>query len=154
MKTSSSIRPSWLQQILWLYWNSWAHYSFERRECRANLCQFTSAHLKICKCYRRLHKDSRSFRLSKRFRQGDTSSPKLFIACLEWAFRNLDRSTKGILIGEEYISHLRIDGDIVIFTSRVEGLQIMFIELNEKIKEVDLHMNQKKSKSYIENSDW
>ena len=42
------------------------------------------------KSFFRLHKDSKPFKLKKGVRQGDTSSPKLFSACLEKVFRNLN----------------------------------------------------------------
>ena len=36
----------------------------------------------------RLHEESKPFQVSRGVRQGDTSSPKLFTACLEKSFEN------------------------------------------------------------------
>ena len=44
---------------------------------------------KYAKSYIRLRKDSKRFRLQRGVQQGDTGSPKLFIACLENVFRKL-----------------------------------------------------------------
>ena len=105
----------------------------------------------------RLHKDSESFQLKRGVRQGDTSSPKLFTACLERAFRRLNWHEKGIRIEGEYLSHLRFADDIIIFASTKEELQQMLVELNEASKSVGLHMNFCKTKimsnKYIENAD-
>ena len=105
----------------------------------------------------RLHKDSEPFQLERGVRQGDTCSPKLFTACLERAFRQLNWSEKGIKIDGEYLSHLRFADDIIIFASTKEELQQMLTELNEASKSVGLLMNSRKTKAmsnkYIENAD-
>ena len=69
---------------------------------------------KQAKSFIRLHKDSKPFQVSRGIRQGDTSSPKLFTACLEKVFRKLNWSRRGILIDGEYLSHLRFADDIII----------------------------------------
>ena len=105
----------------------------------------------------RLHKDSEPFQLEKGVRQGDTSSPKFFTACLERAFRQLNWLEKGIKIDGEYLSHLRFADDIIIFASTKEELQQMLTELNEASKSVGLHMNFRKTKimrnEHTENAD-
>ena len=74
----------------------------------------------------RLHKDSEPFQLGRGVRQGDTSSPKLFTACLERAFQQLDWPEKGIRIDGEYLSHLRFADDIIIFSPTKEEVQQTF----------------------------
>ena len=93
----------------------------------------------------RLHKDSDPFRLEKGVRQGDTSSPKLFTACLEMIFRNLDWENKGIRIDGEYLSNLRFADDIALFAENLHDLQKMLDELNEESKKVGLYMNFSKT---------
>ena len=94
----------------------------------------------------RLHKDSKPFQVSRGVRQGDTSSPKLFTACLEKVFRKLNWSRRGILIDGEYLSHLRFADDIIIFTRNIAELHQMLQELNQASLEVGLSMNFKKTK--------
>ena len=105
----------------------------------------------------RLHKDSEPFQLERGVRQGDTSSPKLFTACLERAFRQLNWQEKGIRIDGEYLSHLRFADDIIIVAPTKEELQEMLTELNEASKSVGLHMNFRKTKvmsnKYSENAE-
>jgi len=98
------------------------------------------------KSFIRLHKDSKPFQLGRGVRQGDTSSPKLFTACLEKVFRRLDWETKGIKIDGESLNHLRFADDIILFASNFEDLQEMLQELNQASLEVGLSMNLKKTK--------
>ena len=99
----------------------------------------------------RLHKDSDPFQLQKGVRQGDTSSPKLFTACLEMIFRRLDWESKGIKIDGEYLSNLRFADDIALFAENLHDLQLMIDELNEESKKVGLHMNFSKTKIMCNN---
>ena len=101
---------------------------------------------KQAKSFIRLHKDSKPFQVSRGVRQGDTSSPKLFTACLEIVFRKLNWSRRGILIDGEYHSHLRFADDIIIFTCNIAELHEMLQELNQASLEVGLSMNFKKTK--------
>ena len=101
---------------------------------------------KQAKSFIRLHKDSKPFQVSRGVRQGDTSSPKLFTACLEKVFRKLNWSRRGILIDGEYLSHLRFADDIIIFTRNIAELHEMLQELNQASLEVGLSMNFKKTK--------
>ncbi|XP_037782019.1 uncharacterized protein LOC119578522 [Penaeus monodon] len=64
-------------------------------------------------------------------RQGDTSSPKLFTACLE-IFRVLPWENKGLEIDGERLNHLRFADDIIVFASTVAELQQMLKELNRE----------------------
>nr|XP_027217367.1 uncharacterized protein LOC113809892 [Penaeus vannamei] len=70
----------------------------------------------------------------KGVRQGDTTSPKLFTACLESVFQNLDWETKGIKIDGEYLSHLRFADAIVLVANNLQDLQQMLNELNNESK--------------------
>ena len=101
---------------------------------------------KQAKSFIRLHKDSKPFQVSRGVRQGDTSSPKLFTACLEKVFQKLNWSRRGILIDGEYLSHLRFADDIIIFTRNIAELHEMLQELNQASLEVGLSMNFKKTK--------
>ena len=105
----------------------------------------------------RLHMDSEPFQLKRGVRQGDTSSPKLFTACLERAFQQLNWSEKGIRIDGEHLSHLRFADDIFVCAPTKEQLQEMLAELNQASKSVGLHMNFSKTKimcnKYIEQED-
>ena len=101
---------------------------------------------KYAKSYIRLHKDSKRFRLRRGVRQGDTSSPKLFIACLGKVFRKLRWEKKGIKIDGEYLSHLRFADDIIIFANNIVELKEMLHDFNQASLEVGLSMNLKKTK--------
>ncbi|XP_042861523.1 uncharacterized protein LOC122246823 [Penaeus japonicus] len=102
----------------------------------------------------RLHADSEPFRLKRGVRQGYTSSPKLFTACFERAFQQLNWSEKGMKIDGEHLSHLRFADDIFICAPTKEQLQEMLVELIHASKSVGLHMNFNKTKvmcnKYIE----
>ncbi|XP_064122413.1 uncharacterized protein LOC135226628 [Macrobrachium nipponense] len=106
------------------------------------------------RCKNQLKENQKHFRIGKtqnysnlrKVRQGDTSSPKLFTACLERAFRQLNWQEKGIRIDGEYLSHLRCADDIIIIIPTKEEPQQMLTELNEGSKSVGLHMNFHKTK--------
>ena len=70
----------------------------------------------------RLHKDSKPFKLKKGVRKGDTSSPKLFTACLEKVVRNLNWNHKGIKIDGTYLNHLGFADGIILFSSNYRKL--------------------------------
>jgi len=70
---------------------------------------------KNAKSFIRLHKDSKPFHLGRGVRQGDTSSPKLFTACLEKIFRELPWENKGLEI--DGLNHLRFADDIIVFAN-------------------------------------
>ena len=101
---------------------------------------------KYAKSYIRLHKDYKRFILRRGVRQGDTSSPKLFIACLEKGFRKLRWEKKGIKIDGEYLRNLRFADDIIIFANSIVELQEMLHDLNQASLEVGISMNLKKTK--------
>jgi len=96
--------------------------------------------------YIRMHEDSRFFKHRRGVRQGDTSSPKLFTACLERALKKLKWENKGINIDGEHLSHLRFADDIIIFANNMQDLQQMINEINTVSQEVGLSINLKKTK--------
>ena len=106
---------------------------------------------KQAKSFIRMHKDSKPFHLGRGVRQGDTSSPKLFTACLEKFFKKLKWENRGIKIDGEFISHLRFADDIIIFANNSEELQKMLRELNQESLLVGLSMNLKKTKIMTNN---
>lgn len=93
----------------------------------------------------RLHRDSEPFKLEKGVRQGDCISPKLFTACLEQIFRELDWEEMGIKIDGEWLSNLRFADDIVLTSKDPEELQTMLEQLNTKSKAIGLEMNLSKT---------
>jgi len=93
----------------------------------------------------RLHQDSEKFKIKKGVRQGDTISPKLFTACLEEIFKQLEWEDKGINIDGEQLTHLRFADDIVLISTDHREIQMMLEELNTKSKEIGLKMNLKKT---------
>ena len=96
----------------------------------------------------RLHKDSRTFKMTKGVKQGDPISPKLFTACLESVFRKLNwkQDQKGIKIGDDIISNLRFADDIAIFGNSLKELKVMLEDLSWESAKVGLFMNFIKTK--------
>ena len=93
-----------------------------------------------------MHTYSKPFKLKIGVRQGETSSPKLFTACLEKVFLNLNWNHKGIKIDGEYLNYLRFADDIILFSSNPRELQQMQQELNQESLKFGLSMNIKKTK--------
>ena len=52
-------------------------------------------------------------------RQGDTISPKLFIATLEYVMRKLEWDHMGVKVDGRQLHHLRFVDDIVLITSNI-----------------------------------
>ena len=94
----------------------------------------------------RLHKDTERIKIEKGVRQGDTISPKLFTACLEGIFRELNWENKGLNINGEFFNHLRFADDIVLISETAEDLQEMVSDLNKESLKVGLKMNKSKTK--------
>ncbi|KAG1658669.1 Neural proliferation differentiation and control protein 1 [Nymphon striatum] len=61
-------------------------------------------------------KREREERLEKGVRQGDSTSPKIFTACLENVFRCLNWTSKGIPINGDRLTNLRFADDVVLFS--------------------------------------
>lgn len=79
-------------------------------------------------------------------RQGDTLSPKLFIAAVEDMFKKLKWRKTGIKINGQFISHLRYADDIVLLGESLEEILDMMKDLDEQSKSIGLKMNLKKTK--------
>ena len=94
----------------------------------------------------KLHKDSERIPIGKGVRQGDTISPKLFTACLEEVFKNLEWENVGIKIDGEYLNNLRFADDIVLMSESGEELQMMLGDLNRESRKIGLKMNMGKTK--------
>ena len=94
----------------------------------------------------KLHEVSQPIFIKRGVRQGDTISPKLFIAALENIFRGLNWERKGININGSYLSHLRFADDIVILAKTPQELHEMIQELNEGSLKVGMKMNMNKTK--------
>ncbi|XP_028178380.1 uncharacterized protein LOC114365882 [Ostrinia furnacalis] len=62
------------------------------------------------------------YRLERGVRQGDTISPKLFNAALENIFKELDWTSKGIIIDGERLNNLRFADDIALISDSIEDM--------------------------------
>uniref|UniRef100_A0A914UKL9 Reverse transcriptase domain-containing protein n=1 Tax=Plectus sambesii TaxID=2011161 RepID=A0A914UKL9_9BILA len=79
-------------------------------------------------------------------RQGDTISPKLFSACLQLAFDQVNWRSKGIKINGQHLNHLRFADDIVLISHNYVQLQKMAKDLQQQAKGIGLKINVNKSK--------
>ncbi|KAE9415501.1 hypothetical protein Angca_005176, partial [Angiostrongylus cantonensis] len=79
-------------------------------------------------------------------RQGDTISPKLFSAALQWIMKSLDWDEKGIRIDGKFLSNLRFAGEIAIFARSTSEAEMMINELTKAGKKIGLRINRKKTK--------
>ena len=84
--------------------------------------------------------------IEKGVRQGDTISLKLFTACLENIFRELNWQDKGMMNDGERLNHLRFADDIVLITSNLNEAEAVLVDLNSKIKPSGPKMNLSKTK--------
>ena len=89
-----------------------------------------------------LHKESNKINIGRGVRQGDTISPKLFMAALESIFRRLTWETSGLKIYGEYLSHLCSADDILICANSPHELQQIPQELTDDSETQDLKMNK------------
>ena len=83
--------------------------------------------------------------IGKGVRQGDTISPKLFTAALQWVMKSLDWDDKGIRVDGKFLSNLRFADDIVIFSRSTTEAEAMLGELNEAGRKIGLRINRKKT---------
>ncbi|KAK6755348.1 hypothetical protein RB195_013992 [Necator americanus] len=83
--------------------------------------------------------------IGKGVRQGDTISPKLFTAALQWIMKSLSWEERGIRVGGRFLSNLRFADDIVLFSSSTNEAETMLNELNEEGKRIGLRINRKKT---------
>lgn len=90
--------------------------------------------------------------ISRGVKQGDTSSPKLFIMVLTYVFSKLDWEDKGILVNGKPLTRLKFADDIVLIAKDEREAQNMINELNSETEKVGLRMNRGKCKwMYINN---
>ncbi|KAE9419848.1 hypothetical protein Angca_004248, partial [Angiostrongylus cantonensis] len=108
-------------------------------------------------CYRNCTTEIQLFQrpltipVGKEVRQGDTISPKLFSAALQWIMKSLDWDEKGIRIDGKFLSNLRFADDIVIFSKSTSEAEMMINELNEAGEKIGLRINRKKTQ-FMKNS--
>ncbi|EYB82909.1 hypothetical protein Y032_0347g3154 [Ancylostoma ceylanicum] len=106
----------------------------------------------LADCYRQCSTTVQLFQrpitipIAKGVRQGDTISPKLFTAALQWAMKSLNWDERGIRVDGRFLSNLRFADDIVLFSRSTEEAQAMLNELNEVGKKIGLRMNRTKTK--------
>jgi hypothetical protein len=93
-----------------------------------------------------LHKESDPIPIRKGVRQGDTISPKLFTACLEDIFRDLDWELKGIPINGKRLNNLRFADDVALIAESMEDIEICLNELTNASKARGLRINMEKTK--------
>ena len=98
-----------------------------------------------------LHKESNKINIRRGVRQGDTISPKLFMAAIESIFRRLTWETRGLKIDGEYLSHLCFADDIFICVNTPQELHQMQQELADGSENQGLKMNKSKIKVVMEN---
>ncbi|KAK6762716.1 hypothetical protein RB195_023433 [Necator americanus] len=83
--------------------------------------------------------------IGKEVRRGDTISPKLFTAALQWIMKSLSWEERGIRVDGRFLSNLRFADDIVLFSSSTNEAETMLNELNEAGKRIGLRINRKKT---------
>ncbi|KAK6735829.1 hypothetical protein RB195_018837 [Necator americanus] len=83
--------------------------------------------------------------IGKGVRQGDTISPKLFTAVLQWIMKPRSWEEGGLRVDGRFLSNLRFADDIVLFSSSTNEAETMFNELNEAGKRIGLRINRKKT---------
>ncbi|KAL6735810.1 hypothetical protein ANCDUO_07428 [Ancylostoma duodenale] len=80
--------------------------------------------------------------------QGDTISPKLFTAALQYAMSEVDWKDEGYLIDWKKISNLLFADDIVLVANNTTEMEAMINELNVAGMEIGLEMNMPKRKKW------
>ncbi|PIK54411.1 endonuclease-reverse transcriptase [Apostichopus japonicus] len=100
----------------------------------------------------KLHKESNKIPIRKGVRQGDTISPKLFTACLEHIFKDINWEDKGISVNGEKFNHLRFADDIVIIANNFNEMESMLQDLDIASRKRGLKMNMKKTKVMADQS--
>ncbi|KAI5737947.1 hypothetical protein M8J77_001036 [Diaphorina citri] len=93
-----------------------------------------------------INNEKASIKLQKGVRQGDSISPKLFIAVLEEVFKQINWNEKGININGQRLNHLRFADDIVIISNCPNELNEMIEELEHASLKAGLKMNLHKTK--------
>ncbi|KAK6760491.1 hypothetical protein RB195_021816 [Necator americanus] len=83
--------------------------------------------------------------IGKGVRRGDTISPKLFTAALQWIMKSLSWEERGIRVDGRFLSNLRFADDIVLFSSSTNEAETMLNEMNERGRRIGLRINGKKT---------
>ncbi|WKY04192.1 hypothetical protein Q1695_005292 [Nippostrongylus brasiliensis] len=111
----------------------------------------------LADCYHRCSTTVQLFRrpinipIEKGVRQGDTISPKLFTAALQWVMKSLDWDEMGIRVDGKFLPNLRFADGIVIFAKSTTEAETMLRELDEAGRKIGLHINRKKTQ-FMKNS--
>ncbi|CAM4721526.1 unnamed protein product [Leuciscus chuanchicus] len=87
-----------------------------------------------------------NIKVGRRVKQGDTISPKLFTACLEQIFRQLNWDEVGIKINGRWLNHLRFADDIVLIGCSAVDVQQRLDQLNKAGARFGLKINLAKTK--------
>ena len=90
--------------------------------------------------------------LRRGVRQGDSISPKLFTAALEYIFRKIDWKDNGLNINGRKLTHLRFADDIILISHNTEELQEMLDQMNYHCSQYGLKINTKKTKVIVNTS--
>ncbi|XP_045466792.1 uncharacterized protein LOC123675477 [Harmonia axyridis] len=85
------------------------------------------------------------FDVDRGVRQGDTLSPKLFVALMESMLKRVDWGTTGVNIDGEQIGHLCFADDIVLITNNIRKAQYMLDMQNDVSEKFGLKMNLSKT---------
>ncbi|XP_030760917.1 uncharacterized protein LOC115886027 [Sitophilus oryzae] len=93
----------------------------------------------------KLHETTGKIEVGRGVRQGDTISPKLFTAVLEYAMKSLSWKNRGINIDGEWLTHLRFTDDIVLVSDNIGDSKQMLEELVQASLKVGLRINTSKT---------
>ena len=89
---------------------------------------------------------SKTVRIERGVRQGDTLSPKIFTAAMEEIFKKADLQDQGINIDGEWLTDLRFADDVALTTRSVKDMEKQLNSLNIESKKVGLQMHKGKTK--------
>nr|CDJ89054.1 RNA-directed DNA polymerase (reverse transcriptase) domain containing protein [Haemonchus contortus] len=87
--------------------------------------------------------------VGKGVRQGDTISPKLFTAALQYAMMNLEWEERGYPVNGKKVNNLRFTYDIVLISSSTAEMEEMVNELNAVSRRIGLEMNMSKTQLMV-----
>ena len=99
----------------------------------------------------KLDRTGAKFNIKRGVRQGDPLSPKLFISVLQYVMEILPWSKRGININGNFLSHLRFDDVIILFSENPQQLNKLLNDLHQASIKVGLEMNLDKTKGMTNN---
>ena len=108
--------------------------SLQKQGINANYINLIKDIYTGCSTTVKLHKESDHICIRKGVNQGDTISPKLFTACLEKIFRDINWGNKGININGKNLNHVRFADDVVVIASNLSNIQDMIQDLDTASK--------------------